>query len=85
MVFLFTIIDNAYTGCMPGCGCTISPHDEITISFDEFFEVMAKKIKEERRFSNNIIFESSIFRTIIEMSHVTCFLCPFVKDSRKSI
>ena len=54
------IIDgNVQPGCMLSCGA--GPEDDRTITFDEFFEVMVKKITEERRFSDNIIFESSTF------------------------
>ena len=54
-----TLDDDVQPGCMPSCGCGGSIKGDGTITFDEFFEVMVKKIIEERRFSDNIIFESS--------------------------
>jgi hypothetical protein len=53
----FVIDENVKPGCMPSCGTALG--DDRTITFDEFFEVMVRKITEERRYSDNIIFESS--------------------------
>lgn len=46
-------------GCMPNCSCNKGRREERTVTFDQFFEVMVKKIAEERVFSKDIIFESS--------------------------
>ena len=54
-----TLDDDVQAGCMPSCGCEGNIRGDRTIAFDEFFEVMVKKIIEERKFSDNIIFESS--------------------------
>ena len=53
------IVENIDTGCI-ACGCGENIKKNKSVNFEEFFEVMAKKILEERRFSDNIIFESSI-------------------------
>jgi len=62
---------------MPACGCGKQKKEEKTISFDEFFEVMNKRITEERIFSKDVVFESNV-------SNVSCLFCPFVKDTGKN-
>jgi len=47
---------------------------------------MVKKIAEERVFSKDIIFESSITsfcNLALDVSNVSCLFCPFVKDASK--
>ena len=47
------------TGCSLKLGCDGHTTEERTIGFDEFFNVMVKKMKEERAYAQDIIFESS--------------------------
>ncbi len=56
-----TLDENVQPGCMPSCSCGgKSRKEERTINFDQFFEVMIKRIKDERVFSKDVVFESSM-------------------------
>jgi hypothetical protein len=48
------------SGCMPVFGCGDRSVSDKAITFDQFFEVMIKKIGEERVIAGDVVFESSM-------------------------
>lgn len=69
----------------PGCTCGSTPGDDRSISFDEFFQVMVRKITEERRFSDNIVFESSALPAHGRCVECVVFSVSFYKGHYKRI